>query len=171
MTTPTNPPLPSLSTRATANRLTRICLWAAGAWALGLIVAAATVPVYHSTSVSASTTAGDRAGLLVTSASGPATLIAVNGYPVLAAVGAPLAVVAVVTVALWRRRQRGRRGPGPVASGAVALLGLAALLAILSIGIAIVPVTVLLAMALFDAPGTPSPRTRWTPGPAPSRSG
>ena len=30
MTTPTNPPLPSLSTRATANRLTRICLWAAG---------------------------------------------------------------------------------------------------------------------------------------------
>jgi len=153
-----------------ANRLTRVCLWVAAAWALGLIVAAATVPLYGSATVGTST-AGATANLPVTTTTASATLVAVNGYRILALVGAPLVVVGVVASALWRRRQRGRPGPGPVASIAVGLLGLATLLAILSIGIAIVPVAALLATAICNASGTPAPRTRWTPGAATSRAG
>jgi hypothetical protein len=171
MTTSANLALSSDNDPArSANRLTTASVFAAALWALGLIVAAATVPLYQSATVGAST-AGATANLPVTTTTAAATLTAVNGYRILALVGAPLGAVGVVATALWRRRQRGRPGPGPVASIAVGLLGIATLLAILSIGIVIVPVTALLATAIFNASGAPSPRTRWTPGAATWRSG
>ena len=127
-------------------------LFVAALWCVGLIVGAATLPAYQSTSASVTGTSGSPA---VTESTSTATLIEVNGTGVLVVVGLPLAAVALVSSALlWRRRRR-RSGAGPLAWTVVGLLGALAFVGMLSIGIFIVPAVVLLALACATAPRAP----------------
>ncbi len=70
-----------------------------------------------------------------------------NGPNVLVVVSIPLAFVAADSLLLWRRRARSKRGAGPAAWMVIALLAAFTLVAMLSIGIFILPVTILLAVA------------------------
>ena len=124
-----------------ADRPTRILLATAALWGVGLVIAAAVAPAYRSTSASSSGT--------VTHTS--ATLVQENGVRVLAPVSAPLLAVGAVTFSLWHRRRREQRGAGTLAWTVVALLGGFTLLAMLSIGVFILPVVVLVAVACARA--------------------
>lgn len=104
-------------------------------WGTGLVVAALLVPVYQSLSVSSSGAATD----------GSATLAGVNGWGVLLAAGAPLAAAVVTGCALWRRT--GRQGAGVLAWTVTGLLAFFNFLAMLSIGVFVIPVTLALAIA------------------------
>jgi len=104
-------------------------------WGAGLVVAALLVPVYQSSSVSSSGAVTD----------GSATLVSVNGWGALLVAGAPLAAAAVTGCALWRRA--GRRGAGVLAWAVTGLLGCFNLLAMLSIGVFVLPVTIALVVA------------------------
>jgi hypothetical protein len=116
-------------------RYQRIALASALAWAAGLVMAAALVPVYQSSSVSSS-------GAVV---NGSATLVGVNGWGVLLLAGAPLAAALVIWYALWGRR--GRQGAGILAWVVTALLIGFNVLAMLSIGVFLIPVTLALVVA------------------------
>lgn len=116
-------------------RLQRISLTCAFVWAAGLIMAAVLVPVYQSSNVSSSGSG--------TSTS--ATLVAVNGWGVLLVAGAPLAATLVTWYALrWRR---GRQGAGLLAWVVIGLLVGFNVLAMLSIGVFLIPVTLALVIA------------------------
>ena len=104
-------------------------------WGAGLVVAALLVPVYQSSSVSSSGAVTD----------GSATLVSVNGWGALLVAGAPLAAAAVTGCALWRRPWR--RGAGVLAWAVTGLLGCFNLLAMLSIGVFVLPVTIALVVA------------------------
>jgi hypothetical protein len=116
-------------------RFERISLAVALAWALGLVAAALLVPVYQSLSVSSSGTVTD----------GSATLAGVNGWGALLVAGVPLAATMVTGSALWRRA--GRQGAGIVAWAVTGLLVCFNLLAMLSIGVFVLPVTLALVLA------------------------
>jgi hypothetical protein len=107
-------------------RLQRIALVSALVWAVGLIIAAVLLPAYQSST-------------------GSATLVAVNGWGVLLAAGAPLIAALVISSLLWRRR--GRPGAGAITWVVVALLGCFNLLAMLTIGVFVLPVTLALVVA------------------------
>ena len=77
-----------------------------------------------------------------TVAHGSATLLEANGPGVLLVVAVPLVASAIVSLALWRRRAA--RGAGPVAWTCVGVLAGFNLLAMLSIWLFILPVTVCL---------------------------
>lgn len=81
-------------------RWSDVTLFVAALWCIGLVVAAATVPTYTSTT----TTAGGP-GAADVSTTGTETLLAVNGAGVLVVVGLPLVAVASVAAALTRRRR------------------------------------------------------------------
>jgi hypothetical protein len=115
---------------------------AAFAWALALVVAAFVVPVYEGE------TGGD-GGL---SGSTGATLIGENGLGALVPVALPALVTALVWLALHRKRSHGSRGGGRVAWVLIGLLALFCLLAILSIGVLVLPVAGLLAGAARVTP-------------------
>lgn len=133
-------------TRVRADRPARVMLAIAALWSVGLLVAAAVAPVYRSASISTSSSSSSGT---VTHAS--ATLVEVNGFRVLAPVSVPLLTVGAVTFSLWRRRRHEKRGAGPLAWTIVALLGGFTLLAMLSIGVFILPVVVLVAVACARA--------------------
>jgi len=134
-------------------RRSAISLLVAAIWCIGLIVAAATLPAYSSTT----TTAGG-AGSSEVSTTSTETLLEVNGVGVLVVVGLPLVAVGAVATMLALRRRRRRSGAGPVAWTAVGLLAALAILGIMSIGVFIMPAVVLLAIACAAA----SPPSRAT---------
>ena len=118
------------------------------AWAVALLVAAFVLPVYGSS------TASGPSGLSVDLDS--PTLVAVNGLWVLAPVGLPALVAAVVWFALHRKCSRGSRPSAYVAWALIGLLIAFCLLAVASIGIFVVPGAALLAGAAALTPsGTP----------------
>jgi hypothetical protein len=117
-------------------------------WGIGLIVAAVLVPVYSSQTVSLD------GG---TTASSSSTLVEVNGAGVLIPVSVPAAVAFLVWIALRRKCTRGGRISAYVAWSLIGILFALSVLAILSIGLFILPVAGLLAGAAgltpFGRPG------------------
>ena len=113
----------------------RVALAIALAWSAGLLVGAVLAPVYQSQT---ETSAG-----AVTQ--GSASLVEENGPGVLLVVGIPLVAVVIVGFELWRRRPP--RGAGPIAWTCAGLLAGVNLLAMLSIGPFIIPVTACLFIA------------------------
>ncbi len=116
-------------------RAEQVSLAVALAWGLLLVVAAMVAPVY-----STQTSAGS--GPAVT---GSATLVQVNGWPVLLVCAVPLACALLVGALL--RRRAGKPGAGPVACTVTAVLAGFNLLAMLSIGVFVLPVTAALIIA------------------------
>ena len=116
-------------------RFERISLVIALVWGTGLAVATLVVPVYQLSSYSSSGTATD----------GSATLVGVNGWGALLVTVAPLAAAMVTGWALWRRA--GRQGAGVLAWAVTGLLVCFNLLAMLSIGVFVLPVTLALVVA------------------------
>lgn len=116
-------------------RLESVSLVTALVWGTGLIIGARLIPVYESSAASRSGAAS----------AGSATLVAVNGWGVLLVAGAPLAAAVLTGCALWRRG--GRPGAGVFAWAVTGLLACFNVLAMLSIGLFVVPVTVALAVA------------------------
>ena len=112
-----------------------IALAVALVWSAGLLVAAAVAPAYQSVTETSSGTVTH----------GSATLVDENGTAFLLPVGAPLLVTIIVGYALWRREAG--RGAGPVAWTFTGLLAGFNVVAMLSIGLFMVPVTASLAVA------------------------
>ena len=110
------------------------------AWSLALIPAALLVPVYAS--ASQSTAAPGVVG------HGGATLVALNGAGALIAVAVPTAITLAVWAALHRRRTRAGRLAGRLARAAVAVLAAFNLIAMFTIGIFMIPATLMLAGAV-----------------------
>jgi len=75
------------------------------------------------------------------------SLIQVNGAKVLIPLSIPLVIVLIVAGLMWRRRRAGLVLVGPVAWGAVVVLGILTLLSLFTIGPFILPGTVLLLVA------------------------
>jgi hypothetical protein len=136
-------------------------LASAAAWAAGIVAAAVTVPFYSGESSSRTSSATVGRTFTTTVTSSHATLVQVNGPGVLIPVAVPLIAVAFVAAALSYRRRAGKTGPGPVATSILVLLGAGTLLAMLSIGVAVLPVDALLLAACGRAslPST-EPTTR-----------
>lgn len=129
------------------DRPTRVLLWIGAAWSAALVVAALLVPAYTTGATSSPGPLGTGSPKGPPALSTTATLVQVNGIKVLALVGLPLVVVALVAWALGRRRARGQAGAGPVAWTLTVLVGLFALAGMLTIGIFVLPVAVLLVVA------------------------
>jgi hypothetical protein len=110
---------------------------AAAAWSLALIPAAFLIPVYRGTAAAT----GD--GLVATSS----TLVAQNGLAVLVPVCVPAMLTLLIWFALHRGCARGGRIASLAASGGVALLAAFNVLALLSIGVFVLPATLLVAWA------------------------
>jgi hypothetical protein len=128
------------------DRPTAVFLTVAALWSAGLVVLAFTLAGSESTT--AVVTVNGHAHSLV----GPSlTLVQENGFKVLVPIGLPAASVAVVALALRRRRRHGRIGPGPLAVGATIAVGLVSVLGLLTIGPFILPVAVLLVLACTRA--------------------
>jgi hypothetical protein len=106
-------------------------------WSLGLVVAAALVPTYGGQTVSNSN------GLTLTAR----TAVQVHGLKAVVVVAIPVVASLVVALALYRRRADGWRYSGVVAWTTIALLALVAVLGIPSVGLFMVPVAILLALA------------------------
>lgn len=100
------------------------------AWDLALIIGTFVVPVYSSDG---------------SAGSGSDTLVGVNGTWVAGLVAIPLVVTLLVTSALWRRGAA--QTAGPTAWTITGLLIAFNLLAMLSIGIFVLPVTICLVVA------------------------
>ena len=109
----------------------------------GLVILALLAPVYQSQSVFSPGTMTN----------GSATLIGVNGWRAMLVVGAPLVAVAVAGYGLWRRA--GRPGAGVLAWTATGLLACFNVLAIATIGVFVIPVTVALFAACAAHGGRP----------------
>lgn len=108
----------------------------------GLVIAALLAPVYQ--------TQGASPGAVT---SGSATLIGVNGWGVLLVAGAPLAAAVVTAYCLWRRA--GRPGAGVLAWTVTGLLACLNVLAMATIGLFVLPVTLALAAACAAHGGRP----------------
>ena len=126
-------------------RTTTTLLVVAGLWAVGLPIAASLLPAY-------STGSG--------ASSGRQTLLQVNGEWVVVVLCLPLLAVGVVTLAL-RQRRRGRSGAGRVAWVVTGVLGVASLVAILSVGVFVAPVFLLLAGACAGDPSAERTGVLW----------
>ena len=109
----------------------------------GLVILALLAPVYQSQSVFSPGTMTN----------GSATLIGVNGWRAMLVAGAPLAAAAVAGYGLWRRA--GRPGAGVLAWTATGLLACFNVLAIATIGVFVIPVTVALFAACAAHGGRP----------------
>jgi hypothetical protein len=123
-------------------RLEGVSLAFALVWSTGLVIAAFRLPVYRSLSVSGHSLSFFRSH---TATGGSATLVAVNGWGGVVLAAAPLAAAVVIACALWRRI--GEEGAGPVAWTAIAALICFNVLAMLSIGLFVVPATLALLVA------------------------
>lgn len=111
-----------------------VLLAAATVWSAALLVVAMTAPLYETTSVDATTSSAGVGHVTQSS-----TLIAENGSGVMLIMGIPLLVTIIVAVALWTRGSR--PGAGPVAWTLTCLLCVFNLLAMLTIGLFVIPVT------------------------------
>ncbi len=120
---------------------------AAIAWSVALLVGAATLPFYSGTRVSVDCPGCPE----VVSELETRTLLEVNGPGVLLVVGVPLGVSLLVAVTLWSGR------PSVPAWVLIALLWLFSLVAVLSIGMFVMPAALLLTLAAAFA-GKPAPR-------------
>jgi hypothetical protein len=116
-------------------RLERISLAISSAWGAALVIAALLVPFYRSASGSSSGTVTH----------GSATLVGVNGWSVLLITCAPLAATVMTAGAL--RRRVGRHGAGVLAWTVTGLLACLNAVALISIGVFILPVTAGLVVA------------------------
>lgn len=124
---------------------------AALAWSLALIPVAFLAPVYS----------GERSNSTAPSIHTSATLVDVNGAWVLVPVAVPALLALVVWVALSRREHS--RAARLIAIATVVVLGAFNLLAMLSIGIFIVPATVLAAWAVWGSPTAATARAHRPP--------
>lgn len=121
---------------------TTIALGVAAAYSLLLVVLATVVPVYGTES--STTTLQPDGSETVEVSSGGATLVSVNGLTALLPVAVPLVVTLLVAVLL--RRSAGRPAYA-TAWVLVALYGAFCVLALLSIGIFLMPVALVLLVA------------------------
>ena len=80
------------------------------------------------------------------------TLVDVNGYGVLIPVAAPLVLATAAFLALWARCARGSRVGNAVANVVLALLIGLTLLGAATIGILVLPITALVAVAVATTP-------------------
>jgi uncharacterized membrane protein YhaH (DUF805 family) len=110
---------------------------AALVWSLGLVVVALFVPTYGGQTVS------DSNGLTLTAR----TAVQVHGLKAVVVVAIPVVMTLVVALALYRRRLDGWRFSGPAAWTAIVVVAVVALLGIPSVGLLMLPVAVLLALA------------------------
>ena len=106
-------------------------------WSLGLVVAAVFIPTYGGQTVS------DSNGLTLTAR----TAVQVHGLRAVIAIAVPVVATLVVGWALYRRRLDGRRHSAAVAWTAIVVVAVVALLGIPSVGLFMLPVAVLLALA------------------------
>jgi hypothetical protein len=121
---------------------------AAFGWSLALVVGAFVVPVYS----------GSGASTISGSFSTNVTLVAQNGLAVLLPVAVPAGLTLFVWIALHRKCSRNSRVAGVAASAAIAVLAAFNTLALFSIGIFIMPVTLLLVWAACLTRGSRLPR-------------
>lgn len=119
-------------------RAASVALAFAAAYGVSLIAGAFLVPVYQTSG--SSQASGSPAAQV---AQGSATLVGVNGPRVAFIAAVPLAVTLAVAVALWLNRP----GARVLAWALTGLLAVFNLLAMLSIGIFVLPVTVALIVA------------------------
>ncbi len=122
------------TSRPELSRTGTITLVLALAYGALLVLAGFTVPLYSEQSV---TSSGD-----VTN--GTASLVAVNGLDVLFVLAIPLVITVGVGLALWPQV---RRGGLPLAWTLTGLLVVFTFLAMLSIGVFVLPVTIALVVA------------------------
>lgn len=115
-------------------RASSVALLFAVVWGLGLVVAGFLVPAYRSTGMSSS---GE-------SAESTSTLVGTNGWGVAVVLAVPLLVTVLVAGALLLRP---RPGATVVAWALTGLLAVFNLLAMLTIGVFVVPVTAALVVA------------------------
>ena len=111
-------------------------------WSAGLVLAGLLVPAYTSNSTS------DLNGVTLTRS----TLAQESGVRAMALVAVPLLACVVVLWAICARRAGARWG-APVAWAGVGLVAIETLLGLLTIGVFILPATILLAFAVRLAPG------------------
>jgi hypothetical protein len=134
-------------------RTVRIALGAAVAWSVALVVAALTVPVYSGDSITTESSG------VSTSTTTATTLVAENGWWGLVVAGIPLACSVVVAVLLLGVRRR----PAEIAALViVGLLGVGTVLALLSVGLFVAPVTAALGLAVLVSLST-TPHVRTVP--------
>lgn len=127
----------------------RIALVAALAWCLVLLVGGFTFPVYGTSSSSASIDASGSA--TSTEVTSTATLVQVNGVTAAVVLGIPLVATLLVWALLhWRSRA--------AAWVVTAVLGVLTILALMSVGLFVLPVTIALVVACSSA-SSPAART------------
>ncbi len=114
-------------------RVPALALLVAAAYGIALVVAAFALPVYDSTGSSSSGGTSQ----------GSDTLVGVNGPGVALVLGVPLLVTVAVGCALWLRS----RWALPIAWTLTGLLAAGNLLAMLSVGVFVLPVTAALVFA------------------------
>lgn len=127
--------------------LTRSSKWAlvvAVVWGLALIAAAVLAAARSSTS--SETTSGP-SGTTTSITRSTSTLVGHEGPSVLIPVSGPLVVACLVGGIHWHRARHGRQGAGVAAWTIASLLWIFNLLAMLSIGIFMLPVTAALMLA------------------------
>jgi hypothetical protein len=122
-----------------------VALFIAGMWALSLIAAGFVVPMYRT--AGAGTAGGASSGRV---SYGTDTLVGVNGPGVLVVLAVPLVVTLLVGCALLLRA---RSAALPIAWTLTGLLAVFNLLALASIGLLIIPVTVCLVVACATSRG------------------
>jgi hypothetical protein len=132
-------------------RVPALALLVAAAYGVALVVAAFVVPVYDSTSSSSS---GE-------TTSGSDTLVGSNGLGSALVLGIPLLATLVVGSALWQRS----RWSLPIAWTLTGLLAALNLLAMLSVGIFVLPVTAALVLACARSRPPAPPPAVFTPPP------
>ena len=128
----------------------RIALVLALVWSALLVVAAFTLPLYGFSSESATVDGSSGRDEV----SGTATLVQVNGWMAALVMAVPLAVALLVALLL----AVGGRGPRVGAWVLTALLGVFTVLALLSVGLLMLPVVVALLVACASA-GSRTART------------
>lgn len=139
---------PHHDSRPRVGRAVRIVACVAVVWSAGLLVAALTLPVYASDSVTGSATvssAGETTGQTVQVTHDSATLVQVNGRGSLVGPAVVLALSVVVALALLRRRAG--RGALVLAAACTCLVGGYSVLGLLTIGVVVMPVTACLTCA------------------------
>jgi hypothetical protein len=129
------------------------------AWGVALMAAALLLPVYGSDSSSGSASSSG-GGVVTATHSSTSTPVQENGYWVLIPVAVPLLLAAIVWIALRRKRSRGGRASGYLAWSSIGVLSAFCLLAILSIGVFVVPMAAMLAVAASLTPAGTPPGTR-----------
>jgi hypothetical protein len=130
--------------RGRSTRVSFVALCAAALWSALLVVGAFVVPVYSGETCPA-TVEPSAAPVGCTSTSG--TLVGVNGLTAVVVMSFPLLVTLLVGACLWS----GSRGGRSTAWAVVGLLAVLTLLAFLSVGIVLLPVTVALVVACAAA--------------------